>query len=45
MFNTLEKDENEQKSVKRTVFIVSDATAISAATLAHSVLTQFTDLQ
>ena len=45
MFNTLEKDENARKSGKRTVFIVSDATAITAETLAHSVLTQFTDLQ
>ena len=45
MFNTLEKDETAHKSGKRTVFIVSDATAITAETLAHSVLTQFTDLQ
>lgn len=45
MFNTLEKKESAQKSGKRTVFIVSDATAITAETLAHSVLTQFTDLQ
>ena len=45
MFNTLDKDENARKSGKRTVFIVSDATAITAETLAHSVLTQFTDLQ
>ncbi len=45
MFNTLQNDKPAPKSVKRTVFIVSDATAITAETLAHSVLTQFTDLE
>ena len=45
MFNTLEKEETPHKTGKRTVFIVSDATAITAETLAHSVLTQFTDLE
>ena len=46
MFNTLQQNSQAaQKSGRRTVFIVSDATAITAETLAHSVLTQFTDLQ
>ena len=45
MFNTLQNDKPAKKSGKRTVFIVSDATAITAETLAHSVLTQFTDLE
>lgn len=44
MFHT-RQTETDKKPAKRTVFIVSDATAITAETLAHSVLTQFSDLE
>ncbi len=45
MFNTISSPKSTPKSGKRSVFIVSDATAITAETLAHSVLTQFSDLE
>ena len=45
MFNTISSPKTTSKSGKRAVFIVSDATAITAETLAHSVLTQFSDLE
>lgn len=38
------KDRNPAKANWRPVFIVSDGTAITAETLAHSVLTQFPNL-
>ena len=45
MFKTLNNDPNAMQKGRRTVFIVSDATAITADTLAHSVLTQFSDFE
>ena len=45
MFNNTIKDAVKAASGRRTVFIVSDATAITAETLAHSVLTQFRELE
>ncbi len=45
MFNTINETKTTPKTGKRHVFIVSDATAITADTLAHSVLTQFPELE
>lgn len=45
MFKTLNNDPNAMQKGRRTVFIVSDATAITADTLAHSVLTQFSEFE
>ena len=45
MFKTLNNDPHAMQKGRHTVFIVSDATAITADTLAHSVLTQFSDFE